>query len=255
MRNGLERLLDLACTEPAYGPEFYRCLLDSEVFGLIPKPKRGRVDGVVRFVTWTDLNSTSVIPCFSSRAIVRRAITPKLAAITVLGRSFLEATRGSTVVLNPNQTVSCRLSPSEVGALLETGAVSRPERVRLAVEQIVAFTRPHNPPVALIHSLVILYSRHANVESAYLVIMYPESSPEQRAYLVGVQLAPGSNGEPVARESAAVMQDVPPDLSTDLMVFKDSQHPTLQAIARIAHPFYDRAVGSRIVKPTSGQAC
>ncbi len=31
MRNELERLLELACTDPGYGPQCYKCLLDSEV--------------------------------------------------------------------------------------------------------------------------------------------------------------------------------------------------------------------------------
>ena len=37
MPNELERLLDLANSEFAYGPDFYRCMLESEIYALVPE--------------------------------------------------------------------------------------------------------------------------------------------------------------------------------------------------------------------------
>jgi len=149
-----------------------------------------------------------------------------------------------------------RLAPYEITALLETGAVSATSTETLKVETAFAFDTAEHPPVALMYSLVVFYAQHPAACKAHLVCFWPVDQPEKRGYLIGIRLDAGvgdSDIERIARESAAVMLDVPPDLSADLMMFKDDDDGTLQIIQHLALPFYERSVGERLIAPASCQ--
>lgn len=57
--------------------------------------------------------------------------------------------------------------------------------------------------------------------------------------------------ERLVRESAQVMQDVPPDHDMDVITYFDDAHDLLQLFAELAPPFYDKAWGGRMIPPAS----
>jgi hypothetical protein len=59
--------------------------------------------------------------------------------------------------------------------------------------------------------------------------------------------------ERLVRESAQVMQDVPPDLGMDLITCFDDASDLLRLFATFGPPFYDQGWGSRIVAPESAR--
>ena len=250
MPNELERLLDLACSEPGYAPEFYRCLLASEVYALIPTEGHGMGEGKLRFVMWRGADGIDVIPYFASRGALRRALQPGWQPITFSGRAFLKVTRGATVVLNPNEVATSRLTPVEVTLLLDTGAVSSPERGTPTGDLMSSLRVAATPPTATLQSLSVLFSRHRSVRRAYLALYFPPEMPETRCYLIVIRMD-DRDTERLVRESAQVMLDVPPDLGTDLIVCFDDTHDLLQLVADLASPFYDQAWGERLVVPES----
>ncbi len=252
MSNELQRLLELACTEPAYGPTFYRCLLESEVYALVPAPIH-RPDDRVRFIMWKGADGIQVLPYFASREQVHRVLTSATKEYKINGRLLLEVTRGATLVLNPNEPCDCRLSPAEIDALLLYGTVSSPESYRVEQETKFAFDIPERMPQALIHSLVVLYAQHPSVLRAYLVIFWPIDEPEKQAYLIGLRLSDDAFAEQIVRESSAVMQDVPPDLPADVVTFSTDNDSTLQAMASATAPFYECELSRRLVMPSSGR--
>lgn len=250
--NSLTGLLELATREPGYGPEFYRCLLDSEVYALLPAEGNGLDEGKARFVMWNDATGARVIPFFSSRAAVRRVLTKALIAFRLKGREFLELTRGATIVLDPNEPASCRLNPHEVMALLGTGAVSSPQAADPSERGERALQAVERPPGATLQSLSVLFAQYPSIHRAYLVFCWPPEQPEARCYLVAVRMD-RSDQERLVRESAQVMDDVPPGLNMDLMTFESDDDDFLQGIVEIAAPFYDRSWGERLISPLSGR--
>lgn len=96
MRNELERLLDLANNEPGYAPEFYRAVLASDVFALIPVEGHGMDEGKLRFVMWHGADGSDVIPYFSSMQALENALQPGWQGVKLTGRAFLGLTRGAT---------------------------------------------------------------------------------------------------------------------------------------------------------------
>jgi SseB protein C-terminal domain/SseB protein N-terminal domain len=248
--NELERLLDLACSEPGYAPEFFRCLLRSEVFAFVPTVGNGLDEGKVRFVMWTYVHGGHVIPCFASLAAVRRGSQPGWQAVKIQGRRFLEQTRGATVALNPNEPTHCHLTPPEVAALLDTGAISNPEAFRPAVDSKLQIERVVHTPAATLHSLAVFFSTYPNVHRAYVVLSSVSGQSEAPAYLVVVRMDE-LDTERLIRESAQVMNDVPPGQYMDLATCFHDADQLLQAVASVTAPFYDRAWGGRMVAPES----
>jgi hypothetical protein len=246
LRNALERLLDLATNEPGYAPEFYRGLLTSEVFALVPEVGHGLEEGKLRFVMWHGADGSTIIPYFSSVQSLEKALQPGWQGVKLTGRTFLQLTRGATVVLNPNEAAYCCLSPIEVTLLLETGAVANPERATQMGGSMRAFQVVETPPAATLLSLSVLFAQHASVRRAYLVYCYPPDQPEVRCYLIVIRMD-DQGAEQLVRESAQVLLDVPPDLMTDLITcFDDSDEP-LPSAAELAAPFYDKSWGGRMM--------
>ncbi|MBK7145630.1 MAG: enhanced serine sensitivity protein SseB C-terminal domain-containing protein [Xanthomonadales bacterium] len=246
MRNELQRLLDLANHEPGYAPEFYRGLLTSDVFALVPEVGHGLEEGKLRFVMWRGADGSEIIPYFSSIPLLENALQPGWQGVKLTGRYFLELTRGATVVLDPNEAAYCRLLPTEVTLLLETGAVSNPQRATPTGEPMRAFQAVDTPPTATLLSLSVLFAQHASVHRAYLVYCSPADQPEARYYLIVIRMD-GPEAEQLVRESAQVLLDMPPDLTTDLITCFDDAHAPLLRAAELANPFYDKSWGGRMM--------
>lgn len=253
MPNELERLLHLTCREPAYAAEFYRCVLASEVYALIPTEGHGIEEGKLRFVMWRGADGHDVIPYFASRAAVRNAVRPGGQPAKLMGRSFLQATLGATVVLNPNEAASCRLSPSEVALLLDTAAVTQPRPEVLSEDRVRAFLPVEGPPSSTLQSLSLLLSRHPGVQRAYVAYCFPPDQPDARSYLVLIRTDNGHATEQLVRECAQLLEDVPPDRGMDMMTCVDDSHDLLQLLAGFGLPFYDRSWGARVMVPESTQ--
>jgi len=78
--------------------------------------------GQARFMTFNrQPDGVSVVPFFTDEARARRSTQGVARVVAMRGRAFLEATRGSTLVLNPQDTPCCFLYPEEVVALLDEG--------------------------------------------------------------------------------------------------------------------------------------
>jgi hypothetical protein len=202
-------------------------------------------------VMWKDAQGQNVIPCFASQEALDRALPEGMVGLALQGRVFLEAARGAPVVLNPNEPAHCRLSPVEVAELLDSGAVSSPELVTIDTPTAMNFAPVDRNPEALLHSLVVLYSSHPAVQEAFLVLMWPPERMDEVVYLICLHLDAANASEAITRETAAVLRDVPPDRGVDVLSFTDDQAPLLQDIRVMTKPFYARAMGERMVQPTS----
>lgn len=207
--NPLDRLLERVTLEPAYGPAFYQVLLESDVYALIPVGEAPTPGGGVRFVMWTGDDRQQVIPFFSSRAAVRRVLTAKTQALQrVNGRVFLEPCRGAFVVLNPNERHSCRLTPSELALLLDTGSPNLSEDYVTTRDMQVEIAMPE-APAEILMSLSLLFAQVPAVERAFLVTLRPDAHVPP-VWLVAAFIATGDAAQWVSKQMAAVFADRPP---------------------------------------------
>lgn len=128
--NPLQTLIEASVADPSREPEFLTELLEAPLFFHLPLIDDS---GRIRLVQFTRSDGLSVIPVFSDFDRAHRASQGNVRVATAPGRDLLEATRGATLMLDPNET-SCTLYPEEIAALLDDGlALSAP--VRAPVEE------------------------------------------------------------------------------------------------------------------------
>ena len=246
--NELDRLLELVTREAAYGAAFYDALLTHDVYALMLKGDCPRPEGRVRFVMWTGDDGVRVVPCFSNRAAVRRALTPQWQAVRLNGRILLEGCQGTTVVLNPNAPCFCRLTPAEITNLLSTGLPDAglcgppiaPSRVELDAP---------NVPEHLLHSLTVLLAHHPAVQRAYLLTCHYPELAAAICTVAAVFDAPPANDH-IARAVASLPGDLGLTGSLDLIRLVPDESLTREVVTR-GTPFYVRSVSTVAVQPTA----
>src|SRR5262245_54367301 len=104
--NALETALRLAASDPAARPDFYRLLLESEVFviGATAHKEEGSrmldAGEKIGIHNWTRKDGSPVIPFFTSLDALQRAITHPADYLKLGARSLFEITKGAALVLN-----------------------------------------------------------------------------------------------------------------------------------------------------------
>jgi hypothetical protein len=122
----LELALERASHDPRNRPELGLTLLASMVFvighveGEIPVDKEVTFSGgknvVIRSRRGPD--GKMFVPFFSSLEKLQGFIEGQVVYFTIPGRTLLEATRGSTLLLNPGSKISGQFSPKDIEDLL-----------------------------------------------------------------------------------------------------------------------------------------
>ncbi|MDE2155635.1 MAG: SseB family protein [Xanthomonadaceae bacterium] len=132
--NSLERALRAAVTDPSSLADFYRELLQSEVYVIgssthaegdcaqeegdaIPQ----QVEVRVSIQNWLRSDGSPVTPLFTSLSVLQQSITRQMSYLLLPARTLLELTEGAALVLNPKSDYSKELLPHEVASLLAEG--------------------------------------------------------------------------------------------------------------------------------------
>lgn len=113
----LERIRDAALADPDLEAEFLRALLEATLYAHLPMSDDS---GKLRFLMFTRSDGLTVIPVFTDVSKAQAAAGRAARVAGVSGREFLEATRGATLMLDPND-VSMTLYPEEIAVLLDSG--------------------------------------------------------------------------------------------------------------------------------------
>ena len=95
----LDGLLKQAIIDKTAEPAFLRALLDAKVYAHVPRHDRNTR---VRFIQFTTPDGLTVLPFFSDETQARQAAGTAASIVVLSGRQLLEATRGATLMLNPN---------------------------------------------------------------------------------------------------------------------------------------------------------
>lgn len=245
--NALEIALQLAASEPAHRPEFYRLLLESTILilgssGL--KEEEGPVtlkkDTPIQVVNWRRPDGSSVIPFFSSLRALQQAITTDEKYIALPARTFFEITRGAELMLNPRSAFGKEFTAAEIEALLTQGVnqVAKP----MVVEQDtqVLLGQPAQYPEMMVASLRTLFAQHASVKAAYLALIHDRSRDAKPHLIVGIETQ--GEFEKVAREAGMVASDTgPKGEPVDLISVVRGEKGIAQYFVEEVKPFYERS--------------
>jgi hypothetical protein len=250
-QNALELALAKAATEPAQRPEFYRLLIDSQVFVL--GHTEGGGEGVkdiaagesLSIQNWRKNDGTPVIPFFASLEALRRAIKEEQSYLALPARSLFEVTQGATLVLNPASEHAKEFVPDEIAALLTTGInqVAQPRVVEKATQVLLG--QPATYPDAMVSALSKLLAKHSSVKAAYLCLMHDPSHQQKPGLVVGLEGAEGI--ERAIQEAGSVAADTAPEgQPVDFVRVVRGEGGLSGYFIESVKPFYDRPSGSKL---------
>jgi hypothetical protein len=231
----LDQLFEAAQTDKAMEPEFLRRLLDATLYVHTPLSDDNRN---LRLHMFAHPDGFNAVPVFTSeaKATLPSGIAARIVAIN--GRELFEATRGATLMLNPNSGGGV-LYPEEIAALLDRGVVATVERVEASMSE-QGPGRAAELPDWLRDTLRTVYSQLPSVTEAYAVASATPSEPDRLLILIGVK---PTDAERAARASISAAQSLLRSSgfakTVDLMVF-DPQDAKPSALIGDTSPFYQR---------------
>ena len=234
----LNALLEESLNDKTVEPLFFRALLESTLYPLAPisddSPR-------LRFIQFTRPDGLTVLPFFSDIDQAVAASGNAARVVPLLGRIFLEVTRGAILMLNPNG-IHCTLYPEEIAVLLDSGEVATVEKVETPKGPF-DIRVPEPRPGWLLDPLVKLYAQLDCIEAAYLVEKRLSEDLDQVALLI-VLAAPKPNSERAVRATVTLVQPLCCEQSTalDIMTF-DPAVGRPDWITKVGvEPFYQRAL-------------
>lgn len=243
--NTLEQALRRAAAEPAERPAFYRLLLESTVYVIgtsdLPLGEGAALQSGARVQVqhWKKEDGSLVIPFFSSLRTLHQAVENEERYMALPGHILFEATRGSTLVLNPVSDCGKEFFPNEIEALL-SGGLTRPIEQRVVKQETqVLLGQPREYPTALVESLGKLLAKHGNVRAAYLTLMHDPSADPQPHLVIGLDIE--GDIDAAMRETGAVAADILPGEPVDLFHVVPGDGGLSKYFLESVPPFYKRA--------------
>ena len=147
--NDLEISLMKAADDPAHRPQFYRDLVQSDIFivqhGKRPPEKNERVtfdEGMQIQIANINFKGKPYIPMFSSLPRLQSTITGEVAYLGINALEFLKMTLGSGLILNPGSDYGKEITPEEARSIVD-GSIWQPnERYTQQKETKVLIGKP-----------------------------------------------------------------------------------------------------------------
>lgn len=211
----LQRLKQRALADPTREVDYLRALLDATLYAHAPLSDDS---GKLHFLMFTRRDGLTVIPLFTDLTQAQDAARNAARVVAVPGRQMLEATRGATLMLDPND-VGMTLYPEEVAGLLDAGEAAI---APVAAEGPDLELQAPEPGDAWLMELVATsVAPIAEVERVHLAAARPKGSAGDADRLLVIAAVPPAWGERASRAIATALfkNGRPPRLPVDLATY------------------------------------
>ena len=243
--NDLEKALMRAPNEPAARPEFYRLLLESDLYvigqveGRAPGEGRHTVAAGERLqLMSSEAKGQQFIPVFSALVRLQAYVRDERRYLSLNGRSLFEMTGGASFVLNPGSEYGKELLPQEIAGLLhppgQTVTMEKPTKVLIG--------QPAVYPRDLVDALKAAFARRPEVLNAYLVQIAYEGTDQPPHPLIGVETT--GDWQSLSQEVGHVVNALGSDLPVDAVPIDRARADGLSASLLNTAPFYTRPLHS-----------
>ncbi len=185
-KDKLATALKDAALEPGLRPEFYKTLLDSNVYILIAD-QQGLLDGEIfqktgkniSVLSWRKSNNDLIVPIFTSENELHKAVKKYQKYVCMNAKVFFSTSKDSQYVINPLSQYSKELTDYEVRSLLDGSLFNRNDKITLKRDTKVLLSQPKDDPHQLIMALSSYFKQQKKVVKAYITqIQYPELDKE-----------------------------------------------------------------------------
>jgi hypothetical protein len=245
--NEVESALERAASDPASRPDFFRVLLESEVF-IIGRSKDAGAK--IDIVHWQKKDGTPVVPFFSSVDALRRSLKETADYVSLPARSFFELVKGKTLVLNPASSHSKEFFPNEIESLLATGVNNAPVQRTVGKGAQVLLGQPRDYPTFMVAALKKILVKHANVRAAYLCQMH-EPTAQAPSLVIGL-LADGDVSRAITEAGAVAADTAPRGTAVDLVKVVRGEAGLSAYFLKNVEPFHRRTLGASIKRFFAG---
>jgi hypothetical protein len=240
----LARALRLAATDPAARPDFYRQLLEAEVFvigqpGVLPEGDTRLEEGAsIALQHWSKPDGTVVLPFFSSLAALQRALAEQATYYQLPARALLEMTQGATLVLDPRSDYGKEFAPGEIAALLAGGLTHPAERRVIEEATQVLLAQPKERPEALIDGVRAFLAKRPAARRAWLALMHiPTQDPEPHL-VIGIEA--DGDADALIAEAGNVAADLNDSSPVDLVQVRAGEAGLSRYFLDGVEPFFRR---------------
>ncbi len=247
--NSLEKSLMSAATNPSSRPQFYRDLLEANIFIVQHGKNNLNVqnnvlqEGVELKIQHIEKDGISWLPIFSSLQRLQQFIPSESNYLQLKARDFFEITRGAHIVLNPNFDYGKEFIPQEIKGMLDD-SIFKPTQTYIAQKETkVLIGQPANYPHKLAKALSEYFSGNKFVNRAYLVWFHNPESGEKPHLLISIDVS--DNAEKIFGDAGMIGSEV---LGKDEIIdfIRLDNSGLSQHIVTSAKPFYQKSFLKKI---------
>ena len=227
--NGLEKAMLLAASQPAARPDFFRLLMNSEVFVLGEIVKDGDGPGGLS-IEALGRDGVKYLPIFTSETRLHGFVQGQMPFFAINGYALFMTTRGANFVINPGSPLNKELLASEVEHWLG--------RREAEAKATITVMPPPVHPKTLIKALSILFTSRSQVRSARLA--YAQTPGSEPFPLIGIET--DGDMRTLSQEVFAAAAAAMPGARVDVLHLNAvNPHPLKDHLATFA-PFYQRTI-------------
>jgi type III secretion system (T3SS) SseB-like protein len=245
--NALEVALMRAPSDPASRPEFYRLLLESNLYVIGPPGPKATEERETVLETATTLVIASVPykdrmyhPVFTSLARLETFAREEVTYYGINGRALFEAAANAYFLVNPGSDYGKELVPEEIARLINPAAQLNTQTMTFQDETEVLLGEPAIYPHALVDALKAVFSNRSDVLSAHLLQIAIKGRDEPPHPLIGVEAT--GEWQPLFQEIARVASLVDPTGIVDAVPINEGNRGETPVSALLRAPaFYRRS--------------
>lgn len=192
--NKLESALVKAATDPASRSQFYRELLEADLLVIgesasnEPLGSRVAAEGERLHVRHMEFEGQVHLPVFSSLARLQANLSEPVGYLALNGRTLMEMTQGTPLVLNPGSDYGKVLTSGEVASLLDGSLWSSTSSYTAERDTQVFLGQPAVYPQELVDVLTRVFKRLKPVRRAYLAHFHNPETGEEPHTLIGLEV-------------------------------------------------------------------
>jgi hypothetical protein len=193
---GLEETLAKATQDAAYHPAFYKSLLQSDIYVLAESNKNilkqkdpSENPANMSVVVWLKPDGSQVIPIFTSKQELLKAVKKQASFIRINAKVFFESTSGSCYVLNPASQYGKELLAAEIKALLDGSLFQTLGSHLIERNTNLMIGQPAEYPEKMAKSLKLYFKGCQEVQAAYLAQIYDGTDSTWPHLIIAIRAA------------------------------------------------------------------
>jgi len=244
-QNEFEKSFLLAAKNPAYRPQFYKDLANSDIYMISEGTLSAEKERVVISkgenikLRKIEYNGKLYIPVFSSPQRIKQVLKAKIGYIAMNSIELFKITKGSDLFLNYGSEICKEFTADEIESIIDGSIWKQGKSFTVEKDTNVEIGQPANYPAGLTAALSDYFSGIKSVKCAYVALMRLPETEERPHTLIGVECDGGWNE--IVSGASVVMKDINiPDSPVDFVRITGSNDPDETYFIEECEPFYKR---------------